>query len=91
MRVRTDGIILWMSQQGKKEQADHRITASDFLGGQLTSRSLNSLVVVLDNCPQIRSVVAVRYVADSLLFQLMNKYGFTERRMDPDIVVFIKP
>jgi hypothetical protein len=91
MRVRTDGIILWMGQQGKGEQARHRITASDFLGGKLTSRSINSLVVVLDNCPQIRSVVAVRRVADSLLFQLMDKYGFTEHRMDPDIVVFIRP
>ncbi|MFA5251051.1 MAG: DUF6077 domain-containing protein [Phycisphaerae bacterium] len=92
MRVRTDGIILWMSQQGKKEQAIHRIAASDFLGGQSTDRSLTSLTVVLDNCPQIRSVVAFRSVAEnSLLFQLMDKYGFTERRTDRDIVVFIRP
>lgn len=93
IRVRTDGIILWMSQQGKKEQALHCIAASDFLGGKITDRSPNSLIAVLDNYPQIRSVVAFRRLAEQnpILFQLMNKHGFTEYRSTPDIVVFIKP
>jgi hypothetical protein len=94
IRLRTEGIMLWMDQQGKRKQALHRITASNFLGGKLTNFSLDSLIVTLDNCPQIRSVIAVRRIAElqnSLLFQLMDEYGFTEHRMDPDIVVFIRP
>jgi len=94
MRIRTDGILLWLDQRGRKYEAIHRIKASEFLGGRTSKEGLNSLVWVIHRYPQIRSVVADRRVAhsnNSYLFRLLEKLGFTEHKFTNELVVFIRP
>jgi len=92
--VRQDGISMFMAERGLEHEATQRIRASYFLGGQTTREGLDSLVWVIKQQPQIRSVVSHRYVAEinnRYLFRLLNKFGFTEYRFADNLVVFLRP
>jgi hypothetical protein len=96
MISRADGIGIWMymSQRGPQSEARLRIRASHFLGGKMKKAYPESFVLLVRRYPQIRSVVARRYVAEAnnrQLFGLMGKMGFTEIKISNNAVLFIRP
>lgn len=94
IRIGAAGIRAFMSQRGPQIEAEHRIKASRFLGGKMNKGNLDSLIRLIRQYGQIRSIVAYRRVAqarDSYLFRLLGKLGFTETKVGDDVVVFIKP
>ena len=95
MIVRADGIGVWMymSQRGPQTEAFLRIKASRFLAGNTKQGYFKSFVALVQRYPQIRSVVARRYVAEAnnrQLFLFMVKMGFTESRISDNVVLFIR-
>lgn len=94
IRIGAAGIRAFMSQRGPQIEAEHRIRASNFLGGKMNKKGGSSLIWVIQRHRQIRSIVAYRRVAEarnSYLFLLLGKLGFTETKVGDDVVVFIKP
>ena len=94
MLVRTDGILLWMAQHNAKEEAIHRIRASNLLAGESSKEGVDSLVWLIHRYPQIRSIVANRDITEahnSYLSGLLNEMGFTERKFVDNLAVFIRP
>ena len=98
--IRRFDLVLWIGEYGAEEQAVHRIKAQDYLTGEtqrenyITKESLDSLIWVIRNNPQIKSVLASPQSArayDSYLFDLLNQYGFTESVQTNELVLFFRP
>jgi len=88
------GILMWMEECGRRNEGMHRIVASRFLGGRIGKKDLKSLVWVIRQNPQIRSIVADRRVAElnnSYLFRLFSKLGYSEYKLTDELVVFMRP
>ncbi|MFC1572605.1 DUF6077 domain-containing protein [Candidatus Eisenbacteria bacterium] len=93
MRVRTDGVVAWLSRRGRKDEAIRRLLASDFLGGEGSREGLQSLGWVIEHCPQVRSVVMDRAVAErqgGLITRLLTDVGFSDRRQSRDLVLLAR-
>lgn len=91
--IRHHAILVWMPQRGTRAEAKHRIRARDFLGGKTEEENLDSLMWVIRQHPQIRTVVASRKSAeayDGYLFKLLAEYGFSEHRQAEKLVLFIR-
>jgi hypothetical protein len=94
MLIRTDGILMWMAQHNAKEEAIHRIRASNLLAGKSSREGIDSLVWLIHRYPQIRSIVANRDVVEaynSYLSHLLEEAGFTERKTVDNLAVFVRP
>jgi hypothetical protein len=92
--MRSHGIYMWMGQRNTMHKAHHRVQAQAFLKGKISKENLKSLVWVIRQNPQIRSIVADHRVAEAqnrYLFRLLKKLGFTEHLLAEDLVVFIRP
>ena len=92
--VRPHGIYIWMNQRGTMGKAVRRIQAQAFLGGRMSKENLESLVWVIRQNPQIRSIVAYSRVAEAgnrYLFGLLKNFGFAEHMLANNLVVFIRP
>jgi len=92
--IRPHAIYLWMDQRDTMYKAHRRVQAQAFLEGRASKENLESLVWVIHENPQIRSIVADRRVAeagDRYLFRLLNKLGFARNELADDLVVFIRP
>ncbi len=92
--IRPHAIYIWMDQRGAMDKAIHRIQAQAFLGGRMSKENLDSLVWVIRQNPQIRSIVAYSRVAEAgnrYLFGLLKNFGFAEHMLADDLVVFIRP
>jgi len=92
--IRPHAIYLWMDQRDTMYKAHRRVQAQAFLEGRASKKNLESLVWVIRENPQIRSIVAGRRVAeagDRYLFRLLNKLGFARNELADDLVVFIRP
>jgi hypothetical protein len=94
IRTGAAGIRAFMSQHDPQSEAEHRIKASYFLGGNMNREGENSLIWIIQRHRQIRSIAAYRRAAEArnfYLFRLLGKMGFTEAKVGEDVVVFIKP
>jgi hypothetical protein len=92
--IRPHAIYIWMDQRGTMDKAVRRIQAQAFLEGRMSQENLESLVWVIRQNPQIRSIVADRRVAEAgnrYLFSLLKNFGFAEHMLANDLVVFIRP
>ena len=92
--IRPHAIYIWMGQRGTMDKAMHRVQAQAFLGGRASKANLESLVWVIRENPQIRSIVAYSRVAEAgsrYLFRLLKNFGFAEHMLVDDLVVFIRP
>jgi len=92
--VRPLSINMWMAERGTLQKAIHRTRAQSFLAGRTGRENFDSLVWVIQQHPQIRSIVAKRRVAevnDSYLFSFLHNLGFTKHRTVRNLVVFIRP
>jgi hypothetical protein len=92
--IRPHAIYMWMGQRGTMDKAVRRIQAQAFLGGRMSKENLDSLVWVIRQNPQIRSIVADSRVAEAsnrYLFRLLKNFGFAEHMLADDLVVFIRP
>jgi len=92
--IRPHAIYIWMNQRGTMDKAVRRIQAQAFLGGRMSKENLDSLVWVIRQNPQIRSIVAYSRVAEAgnrYLFSLLKNFGFAEHMLADDLVVFIRP
>ncbi|MHC4728510.1 MAG: DUF6077 domain-containing protein [Planctomycetota bacterium] len=96
--IKPHAIYIWMDQRGTMDKAVRRIQAQVFLGGRVSSNlskeNLDSLIWVIRQNPQIRSIVAysrVAEVSNRYLFGLLKNFGFAEHMLVDDMVVFIRP
>lgn len=91
--TRRDAVLMWMEECGRKDEGIHRLRASGFLEGQMEKNGIESLVLTIQQNPQIRSIVATRRVAESdnkYLFGLLKKLGFGKHKLTDELVVFIR-
>jgi hypothetical protein len=91
--IRHHAILVWMPQRSTHAEAKHRIRARNFLGGETQKENLDSLIWVIRQHPQIRTVVASHKSAkarDRYLFKLLEEYGFSEHRQTEQMVLFIR-
>jgi hypothetical protein len=82
-----------MPQRSTHAEAKHRIRARNFLAGETEKENLDSLIWVIRQHPQIRTVVASHKSAkarDRYLFKLLEEYGFSEHRQTEQLVLFIR-
>jgi hypothetical protein len=92
--IRPHAIYIWMDQGGAMYKAVHRVQAQAFLEGRMSQENLESLVWVIRQNPQIRSIVADSRVAEAgnrYLFRLLKNFGFAEHMLADGLVVFIRP
>lgn len=91
--IRHHAILVWMPQRGTHAEAKHRIGARNFLGGRTEKENLDSLIWVIRQHPQIRTIVASPKAAaarDGYLFKLLEEYGFSEHRQTEKLVLFVR-
>ncbi|MHC5060558.1 MAG: DUF6077 domain-containing protein [Planctomycetota bacterium] len=92
--IRPHAIYIWMDQLGTMDKAVRRIQAQSFLEGRMSRENLDSLVRVIRENPQLRSIVADSRVAQAgnrYLFGLLKKFGFSEHLPADGMVVFVRP
>lgn len=92
--IRPHAIYIWMDQRSAMDKAVRRIQAQAFLGGRMNKENLESLVWVIRQNPQLRSIVADSRVAGAgnrYLFGLLKNFGFAEHMLADNLVVFIRP
>lgn len=93
MFCRPDGIEMWMEEYNRIDEGVRRIEASFFLNGQMTRKGFESLIWIIQNNAQIRSIVSNRQTAEasnSYLVELLGKLGFSEYNKTDDLFVFVR-
>jgi hypothetical protein len=94
MRIKKHGINMWLSERGKQDEVIHRIRASEFLGDWVEhdpEEAKASITLLLERYPRIRSVVALKTVADEHnLHAFLERFGFTEMTRGKHLAVFTR-
>lgn len=78
LRIREDGVRLWLSEAGRLNDAELRIKASDYLDGR--GGDLQALGSVISLHPELRSVIIRADIYDnSKVKLLLSDHGFEPR------------
>ena len=78
LRIREDAVRLWLSETGRPNDAEIRIGASDFVGGQ--SGDFLALAAILGRYSELQSVIVKQDIlADSEVDELLSIHGFSFR------------
>jgi hypothetical protein len=87
LRIRDSAERAWFSERGHLDEAELRISASNYLQGGADAR-LGSLQQLLHEYPEIRSIVARTAVYKQPALQaLLQQYGFMHNRLAAGYVV----